>query len=123
MKTVQKILSLCLGALLLLSFAACRELVPQPFGHRMFIPGNAIIREQFPGHLVMESPSNSFEPLIEFYEEAIIFLGAVEIERDESEGFWYYAGTYGEQNNKLQISMRDTGTKVNIVVSFTDEMG
>ena len=126
---MKKIASLCLlFALALFALAGCRGVAEKPFAVDDFIPGSASVKEQSPGHAVLELPATEenhaamFAQTVTFYQEAIAFVGARQVSLDDGSGaYWSYTGTYGEDGRALQISVRDAGTKIQVLVSFLGE--
>ncbi|MDR2687501.1 MAG: hypothetical protein LBB75_07090 [Oscillospiraceae bacterium] len=119
---MKKITPLCLCALLVFTLASCRGVAEKPFADVNFIPGYATIISQTPGHVVMEAQGVTLKQVIEFYELAIAYAGAQQLERDDTrDGYWSYTGTYDE-GRTLQITIRDTGGTLQILVGHLDEV-
>jgi len=124
---MKKIIPLCLCAVLMLTLASCRGVAQQDLKNINFIPDIATIQEQTPGHIFMEAEGATLEQVIQYYELAILYAGARELARDDTqEGFWSYTGIYEErsthENRRLRITLRDMGEKITILVTYLDEM-
>lgn len=119
---MKKIVPLALCAVLMLLLAACRGVAEKPFADVNFVPDYASIKDQSPGHVVLEVDSGTFDEVVQFYRMSLLYVGAQQISLDDTqEGFWMYAGTYGD-NNVLNITVRDSGDKIQILVAFVNEM-
>jgi hypothetical protein len=119
---MKKIIPLCLCAALLLTLASCRGVAEKPFAEISFIPNHAIVKEESPGHVIMEAPAGTFAQTVQFYEMALLFVGAQQIRRDDtSEDYWFYSGSYGD-DYVVNISIRDAADKVQILVGYLNEM-
>lgn len=118
---MKKLIPIALSVVLLFALAGCRV---ASFDTANFIPPFATVVEQSPGHLVLEAQRRptTFEQAVEFYELPLHFLGAQQVELDDTrDDFWSYTGTYGD-GNTIRIIISTTGDFIRILVSFTDEM-
>jgi len=120
---MKRFVSLCLCAMLFFALGACRGVAEKPFDVSDFIPGAASVIERSAGHAILEIPYAELQPVVEFYEVALAFVGSQQIKLDDtSEDFWAYTGTYGE-NHIIKIMIRASEKKVSILVNYLDEMG
>ena len=119
---MKKIIPLCLCAVLLFSLAACREINPRPINEIKFKPDFAQVIEESPGHLLLEAQGVTFGYVLEYYQMALLTVGAKQSRPEEkTENYWAYTGVYGD-GRTVKVVVRDLGSKIQILVGYADEI-
>ena len=124
---MKKFIPLCLCAALLVSLAACRDVVEKPFNVYDFIPATnatvtVTVEEQSEGHALLEIEGSTLQKVVEYYELALAFVHSEQIRlNDADENFWDYTGTYGEKHI-VKIAARVNGDSIRVLVNYLDEM-
>jgi len=126
---MKKLVLLCMAMLLLLPLAACRDLteLQRPFDVQHFLPDDAQILNQNDGMLLFDiqthEPQATFDALLDDFEETLYFLqNWQEISREDEDGLFVIEGIYGENKNRLTISVRQGDYIVRVLLGFMDEM-
>lgn len=123
------LLSILICAALLFALASCgeiiaRDIIALEFDPQLFVLDTATLWDESPWHLAMQIDANilSFEDIIEEYEAQLWLIGAEQTELQESETHWFFRGTYGEDNRRLNIAISNTDEQfIEIFIDFMDE--